>query len=94
MSETPDPRAGQAPFMYRVKGPNGLVDDYPTPAEGRKSYDDVKETLLSGEKASFHRCAHASKPHPGGGKPGSEQPELWFDCLLDAQGMYEEYVAP
>jgi len=90
----PGPPPGQAPFMYRVMGPAGLVDDYPTPAEARQSYEAVKLTLLPGETASSHRCAHSSKPHPGGGPPGSEQPELWFDCREDPQGMYEEYTAP
>jgi len=85
---------GQAPFMYRVKGPAGLVDDYPTPAEARQSYEAVKLTLLPGETASSHRCAHSSKPHPGGGPPGSTQPDLWFNCREDPQGMYEEYTAP
>lgn len=88
------PGESQAPFMYRVKGPGGLVDDYATPADARQSYEAVKLTLLSGETASYHRCAHSSKPHPGGGPSGSEQPALWFDCRTDAQGMYEEYVAP
>jgi len=88
------PEGSQAPFMYRVKGPQGIVDDYSTPAAARQSYDAVKETLLPGETASYHRCAHSSKPHPGGGKPGSERPELWFDCRDDPQGMYEEYTAP
>lgn len=88
------PRESQAPFMYRVIGPSGIVDDYPTPGEARQVYDDLKPTLLPGETASYHRCAHSSKPHPGGGPPGSEQPALWFDCRMDAQGMYEEYTAP
>lgn len=88
------PDGSQAPFMYRVKGPAGLVDDYSSPADARQSYDAVKGTLLPGETASYHRCAHSSKPHPGGGPPGSEQPELWFNCRTDAQGMYEEYTAP
>lgn len=88
------PEGSQAPFMYRVKGPDGIIGDYPTPAEGRQSYDAVKATLLPGELASYHRCAHSSQPHPGGGPPGSAQPELWFDCRLDAQGQYEEYIAP
>ena len=65
-----------------------------TPALARQSYEDVILTLLPGETASYHRCAHSSKPHPGGGPPGSEQPGFWFDCRRDPQGMYEEYTAP
>lgn len=90
----PEPGESQAPFMYRVKGPQGIVDDYSTPGEARQVYNDLKLTLLPGETASMHRCAHSSKPHPGGGPPGSEQSELWFDCLKDPQGIYEEYTAP
>ena len=88
------PEGSHAPFMYRVKGPTGLVGDYPTPAQARNAYEDVKLTLLPGETASYHRCAHSSQPHPGGGPPGSEQPALWFDCRADPQGQYEAYTAP
>jgi hypothetical protein len=94
MAEVTPLPATQSPFMYRVKGPQGIVDDFPTPAEARQAYDDLKLTLLPGETASYHRCAQSSKPHPGGGPPGSEQPELWFDCRDDPQGLYEEYTAP
>jgi hypothetical protein len=83
----------QSPFMYRVIGPETL-EDHATPAAARQAYDAVKLTLQPGERASYHRCAHSSTPHPGGGPPGSEQPELWFDCKADPQGMYEEYLAP
>ena len=81
------------PTMYRVKTPNGF-NDHPLPAQAREAYEQAKASLQPGEKCSLHACPHSPTQHPGGGKPGSEQPEIWYDCHVDPRAEYQEYVAP